>query len=119
MSETIKLDIDSKGNLDGVVSRIYSIVDLLGLSVENYVIHESNSGYHIRITVLDELSDLELVIIQLLMGSDPKREALNYLRVRDNEPNWNILHRGTEVRELKFSAFELFNYLLHGGNSCV
>ena len=48
-------------------------------------------GWHVRLYFANSIPDLILVCIQLTLGSDRKRELLNFRRVVNGEPCWNRL----------------------------
>jgi len=77
-----------------VAKRIAEVMDLL--NVENYTLdfRRSTSGYThavVKLYLKRKLSDLEIVLLQALCGSDWKREAFNYMRVLSGIENWNVL----------------------------
>lgn len=90
----IKLDIDGK-KIDW--KRIRTVIEIFYLHVD---FHESkwsktNHGFHVEIVVNDVLTDRDICFFQTAMGSDYKRECLNWWRLtRGSEwqkRNWNVL----------------------------
>jgi hypothetical protein len=89
----IKLDIDERRK---GVRRIRKVIELLGLKVKYWETYRTNGGWHHYIGVENRLSDLELCLIQALMGSDFKRECFNFLRIRSGKfagQSWNVLFK--------------------------
>ncbi len=53
-----------------------------------------SNGYHIRLFVKNKIPPLYLVMVQLSLGSDPKRDCLNFRRIIELKLKvWNILYR--------------------------
>lgn len=115
MATTIKLDYDNIDSKDEIpIDRICRVIDYYALSPENYLINRSNNGFHVRITVKEDLPDEMTVVVQLLMGSDYQREMINYRRIREDVKNWNVLHEGTEKEEiLNTDSYVDFIYTFH------
>lgn len=93
-------------------SRIAELLRDVGITVGSVKTERSGSGfsYHCVINVLEELSPLEIVFLQLLLGSDVKRELLNYKRIRPsadyltpgaNLGPWNVLYANKVYRRDK------------------
>lgn len=54
-------------------------------------IHEAKSKSggehrHITLTLSNNISDVERILLQAILGSDPKRELLSYIRILRNIP---------------------------------
>jgi len=64
------------------------------LGVEEINSYETKRGYHIRITLKRELSDIDVQMLQMLMGSDIHREIYNFIRRIDGKliEEWNKLY---------------------------
>jgi hypothetical protein len=50
-------------------------------------------GWHLYLEVRNKMRDLDRVFVQLMLGSDFKRELFNYRRVKLGETDWNFLFR--------------------------
>ena len=83
----IKLDIDHRSIFKSTLVRA-SILELDLISKT-----KTRKGYHITFRSKKKLTEHEAVLIQLLLGSDSKREFLNYMRIRKGASldKWNIL----------------------------
>ena len=103
----IKLDYDFD-DLEKILERISLIEKMAGriFSIKRCGIKKSPSGrgYHVEIEIvpLTNLDEKDLVIIQLLLGSDRKREFFNWIRVRGKQKYWNVLFK----EKLELSAGE-------------
>ncbi|RLF40497.1 MAG: hypothetical protein DRN12_05295 [Thermoplasmata archaeon] len=89
----LRLDVDGKQKGS---KRIKKVIELLGLKVRYWEIYKTNNGWHHYIGVDNKLTDLEVVLVQALMGSDFKRECFNYLRVKSGKfsyDDWNVLFK--------------------------
>jgi len=88
----IKVDIDKKNlpnyTLEGLeyLSKYYSIQKLI-------IRKSQNNNYHIIIGLKEKLTDLEIIVIQFCLGSDKRRERLNYIRHLNGGKmeDWNLL----------------------------
>lgn len=93
MSE-IKLDYDGIGFND--VKQIFTHRGWLVkyLKVETLIVCKTKHGYHIRISIKKHLGDKEILLTQILLGSDINREIYNLCRVLKGEltRNWNRLY---------------------------
>ena len=56
-------------------------------------VYETNKGFHFYLDLEYSLHEWEILLIQALLGSDFKRETLNYFRVRNDERHWNVLFK--------------------------
>lgn len=66
----------------------------LGLEIGKVKVYETNKGLHIYIDVYSELklNSKDICFIQLLLGSDYKRELFNWIRIRGRyRGKWNVL----------------------------
>ena len=69
---------------------------------------ETRKGYHVKVTVEEDLDPRDVLLIQVLMGSDINRDIFNLIRNWNGEimKNWNKLYTKkyiilkTEVREI-------------------
>jgi len=104
---TLKLDIDNK-KID--INHLNFVIDKLNINVTNVTVYETTKGFHILINIDNpEIVEPEIPFIQALLGSDLKRETLNYIRVLNNERNWNILFTLKENINNKSLSIEKFN----------
>jgi hypothetical protein len=64
------------------------------LRMESIAISKTKHGYHIRIAIKKHLGDKEILLTQILLGSDINREIYNLCRVLNGEitRNWNRLY---------------------------
>jgi hypothetical protein len=64
------------------------------LKLESCLVTKTRHGYHLRISVRRHLVDKDLLLIQILLGSDINREIYNLCRILDGEltRNWNRLY---------------------------
>jgi hypothetical protein len=88
----LKIDIDKKDKRD-FMRRYQALYRYFRFNLIDYEIAETRKGYHIRL-IIDfpfKVTSEEIVLLQLLLGSDWKREMLNYLRVKNGIDDWNKL----------------------------
>lgn len=93
----IKLDIDDKrgpfGKGERLAFQIPVIRKMTGISLYLDSVTETAHGYHVRLHTAATLEDFEIILIQLMLGSDWARECWNYGRVLNGESmaEWNVL----------------------------
>lgn len=124
MSQLLYLDFDEPESdaVDELEKRIYNVANMVQIEMELVSILPTRRGFHAIVkaewplklnpgitqdlpivgnTYLDreELTTMETVCLQLLLGSDPKREAFNLLRAHSigDAPafwrdRWNVLY---------------------------
>jgi hypothetical protein len=88
----LKIDIDKKDKRD-FMRRYQALYRYFRFNLVDYEITETRKGYHLRL-IIDfpfKVTSEEIVLLQLLLGSDWKREMLNYLRVKNGIEDWNKL----------------------------
>jgi hypothetical protein len=88
----LKIDIDKKDKRD-FMRRYQALYRYFRFKLVDYEITETRKGYHVRL-IIDfpfKVTSEEIVLLQLLLGSDWKREMLNYLRVKNGIEDWNKL----------------------------
>lgn len=91
-NEELKVDIDEKVSIKEIIDRCKTVSGLLHLGITSVDIRRTNKGYHLRmITDCIRLDDMQILMIQGLMGDDFKRGCLNYKRIMRGETNWNVL----------------------------
>ena len=95
-------------DVEALETRIDEIADMTQTEMELLEVLSTARGYHIVVTAHwrqqgaeapKQLEPMEIVCLQLLLGSDPKREAFNLQRahVLGDAPafwrdRWNVLH---------------------------
>jgi len=92
MKMELKIDIDKKDKRD-FMRRFTAFYRYFKPKIISYDIKETRKGYHVRLE-LDfsfDFNDVDIVFLQLLMGSDWKRELLNYFRIKNKISSWNVL----------------------------
>jgi len=103
----IKIDIDFKpieyaNFVHNLVEKMVFLEDVFGLKFINVDVYETGKGLHIYFKVETErkLKNTDIVVIQLALGSDYKREIYNWLRVRNggNVKYWNKLFKVKTVK---------------------
>lgn len=84
----IKVDIDRKR----VPRWTWETARMLDLALARAE-RSKNKGWHLWFKSPRKLSDVETILIQLLLGSDRKRELYNYMRVKNGArlDDWNLL----------------------------
>lgn len=89
----IKLDFDSKGiDFEEMNKKIRYLMVLLQIQKVEVDIKETVKGFHVYINTMGfNLKPKDILICQLILGSDRNREMFNYGRILNNEDNWNIL----------------------------
>lgn len=67
-------------------------------------ISRSKNNYHVIIELKEKIPDLEIVLLQLLLGSDFLRERLNFERCKNglSMKEWNILFKNKTNIPIKF-----------------
>jgi hypothetical protein len=79
-----KIDIDVKMDkilLENFLKTRREIIRLLGYTLLEEKIQETQKGYHFWFTLLENLNDKELCDLQFLLGDDQTRCRFNYLRL--------------------------------------
>ena len=61
------------------------------LQLTDLEIMRTKHGWHFYLEVRNKMRDLDRVFVQLMLGSDFKRELFNYRRVKLGERDWNLL----------------------------
>lgn len=81
--------------------KMYFVSESLGLRFADISVYETNKGLHFYLKAESErpLTPLEIIIIQLALGSDYKREVFNLRRARawlngeELDNSWNTLFK--------------------------
>jgi len=98
----LKLDFDFKPRsakrfAKEIANKLKFLTSFFGISVIDVKVYETNKGLHVYISLYSnvELTDEDIVVLQLALGSDYKRELFNWLRVRsrDKFKHWNVLFK--------------------------
>lgn len=77
---------------------INEVLDRLGWSYRMEELIPTKHGVHCIVHLRRAITETEIIALQLLCGSDPKRELMNLKRVLSpgftgkNRKNWNLLH---------------------------
>jgi len=83
----IKVDIDHKS--------VFELTMIRAAAMKLHLIKktETKKGWHFFFRSERRLTETEAILIQLLLGSDSKREFLNYMRICNGArlKDWNIL----------------------------
>jgi hypothetical protein len=81
------------------VPRINSLFRALGLSYEALRYNRSKRGWHMVALLAEQLTPVERVAAEAILGDDPMRAAMNFLRARNVakmppfwRQRWNILY---------------------------
>jgi len=102
---TFLIDIDYKPEnpskfVEEFVNKLIFIEDILKVFTDEIEVYETRRGIHIYVYASSKrkISDEEIVVIQLALGSDYKREIFNWSRVISNPrpKRWNVLFKGKE-----------------------
>ena len=98
----LKLDFDFKPRsakrfAKEIANKLNFLTSFFGIRVIDVKVYETNKGLHLYISLYSnvELTDEDIVVLQLALGSDYKRELFNWLRVRskDKFKHWNVLFK--------------------------
>ena len=84
------LDLDGKDSIDTFLERGW-ILKGFGIRVMQVLCYDTTNGYHLFLNCDNELTDYEIVFIQLLLGSDWRKEAFSLLRIKQGCKDWNVL----------------------------
>ena len=102
MRYELKLDFDIKPRSarkfgKEIADKLKFLTSFFGIKVIDVKVYETNKGLHLYISIYSsvELDDRDIVVLQLALGSDYKRELFNWLRVRSeqNFKHWNVLFK--------------------------
>jgi len=120
---TFLVDIDYKPKdlqkfVDEFVSKLEFVGDILRIYFDEVEVYETVKGIHIYIYASSErkISDGEIVVIQLALGSDYKRELFNWTRVISNPKpkRWNVLFKSRErITEMSRTLTAMINSKLN------
>lgn len=83
------VDIDSEDGAMWFCLNIGKVSEQVG--VVDTERHPSRSGTplheHVTVTLAREVTEMERILLQAVLGSDRKREALSWVRLVNNDPN--------------------------------
>lgn len=83
---TLQLDIDGQSDTNELFNYCLAVIRRV-MTVEIIEEYESRGGNrHVILRVSEPLSDLERIALQAILGSDPQREALGWMRIRQGIP---------------------------------
>lgn len=94
LNQTIKIDIDKKRiRYSELYKDIGSLMRINKTRNAVLKIFTTRKGYHLYLNFEQTKFDaIEIVMMQLALGSDKKRELFNYKRIKEkNVPFWNVL----------------------------
>lgn len=96
MIYNIKIDLDGKAykrRFSEIAKRLVFLKRVLNVPKFTIEEKETKHGYHIVVKFSSDLKldNKDIVILQLILMSDWKREVFNWLRVIGNLTNWNVL----------------------------
>jgi len=95
----IKVDIDSiYVDRDALKKRIKDIMRIYKVNKVSVKEARTHKGYHFYVEFPCDISDFEVIIIQLMLDSDLERELFNLERVKKGVQGWNVLF---SVKKLK------------------
>jgi hypothetical protein len=100
-SRKVLLDIDNPKLLPELLVKLPFVARKLELSVLtlSYCYSSSRRGFHVVIFFKELLSPMLTIILQVMLGSDWRRETFNLVRVRNLrrapafwQSRWNVLY---------------------------
>jgi len=117
----ILVDIDFKPDVhkfcNDLVEKMTFLHRYMGIVFKELKVYETAKGYHLYFGAdsAEELTPMDIVFIQLALGSDYKREVFNWRRVKgwlegdELSPGWNTLfmvkYRGGKVVSIEQKTF--------------
>lgn len=108
----VKLDIDEKVDLVKFFSEKETVIKTLEAKIRCLYVAETKKGYHVILEVKSPYlnNDRDQIFFQLILGSDPVREALNWRRLYIMDNSINVLFNKKEKidRELIKKLNKLF-----------
>lgn len=113
-NQTIKIDIDGEIP-DDFLWRIKSLCKVKGIKRARVDKYRTANGFHLYVCPQkgQRFFDYEIIIWQLLLGSDKNREFFNYQRVLHGDlNNWNVLFSKKFKAGKKVSSEEFMNSII-------
>lgn len=108
MMFTIKLDFDSR-KYPNVGTALFRLRSLNFHPVWLLLSRSQHNGWHAIIQLRGNISDIGIISLQLLCGSDPKRETFNLARVLQLkkaslywQKRWNILYASEHAKRNRY-----------------
>ncbi|MEM3414953.1 MAG: hypothetical protein QXS21_05500 [Thermoproteota archaeon] len=115
MASKLMIDIDHVDDetLKKILGTRKFVIFYFKLHIEEVLVFRTKHGYHIYISVEEDLDDETTLFIQTLLGDDFKRACFNYTRVKLKIANWNVLFTENEKYDIKLSK-EIYSILKEG-----
>lgn len=108
MKYELKLDLDNPVDIVSLGKRF--VVVRKFFQITDHVIDEKPTKHGRHITIKFEtkkkLKDEDICFLQLLLGSDWKREMFNWLRVRSGCKRWNVLFKKKYSHKMRLLSRE-------------
>lgn len=90
-NNVVKLDMDG-WFLPNIQARLDTVKHLTQLETKDTRFKKTKNGFHVYLYFKENLSDWQVLALQAILGSDWKREAINFRRLRQGSlKNWNVL----------------------------
>lgn len=107
MTSKIKLDYDKITSRDVCLIFEHRAWLLKHFGVLNVRAFSTKKGYHVRIEIEEDLEYHDIILLQMLMGSDIHREIYDFIRAHAGQlvDKWNKLYTkkylvlGTKIKE--------------------
>lgn len=110
MSRLLYLDFDESLNREKFFRHVQMIDSMCSVDLQVKAIHDTARGVHVILTAewddKKPMEPLEIVCLQVLLGSDFKRECFNLLRAHNLgdapafwQDRWNVLYSEKLPRE--------------------
>ena len=90
--EKLKIDIDEKKMPRDFFSTLETLEKYAPIKLYR-ITRSKNKGFHVKLNITGNMNDYEKLLLQCLLGSDIKRELMNYMRykVAGDFKTWNFL----------------------------
>lgn len=105
-SDELMLDFDKSLNKIEFYQRLQMLSRIFNFNVVNFNERKTRHGHHMVLTLDKKFYDEDIVFFQLFLGSDYRREAFNWLRVRSKVKQWNVLFKKKYDSKLKLISEE-------------
>ena len=110
----LKLDIDNKMKKTQLTNLLCKKTDVIRKIKHETIyaifnIFETHKGYHVYVTydTNAKLNPKDIVMLQLIYGSDPAREMHNLERIEKHIKNWNVLFSSKYKLKYRHNTFVL------------
>ena len=109
MKYELKLDLDKPVDIVSVGKRFVVVRKFFQITDHMIEEHPTRHGKHIIIHIYTEkeLRDGDICFLQLLLGSDWRRELFNWLRVRSGCKKWNVLFKKKYNHKMRLISKEM------------